>query len=99
VPEGIELNAEVDVLRPKGLWKAWARSCIAILQSMMGYKLIVERPTVTGTRARGTNGPAESAALAVLSVMVDWMMGLIWVVCSIFELRRRDARYNNQRDG
>ena len=47
---------------------------------MMGYKLIVERPTVTGTRARGTNGPTESAPLAVLSVMVDWMMGLIWVV-------------------
>jgi len=47
---------------------------------MMGYKLIVERPTVTGMRARGTNGPTESAALAVLSVMVDWMMGLIWVV-------------------
>ena len=62
------------------MWKAWARSCVAILPSMMGYKLIVERPTVTGTRARGTNGPTESAALAILSVMVDWMMGLIWVV-------------------
>jgi len=47
---------------------------------MMGYKLIVERPTVTGTRVRWTNGLTESAALAVLPVMVDWMMGLIWVV-------------------
>ena len=56
---------------------------------MMGCKLIVERPTVTGTRARGTNGPTEFAALAVLSVMVDWMMGLIWVV--------RDGRLLNFR--
>ena len=47
---------------------------------MMGYKLFVEHLMVTGTRAHGTNGPTESAALAVLSVTVDWMMGLIWVV-------------------
>jgi hypothetical protein len=73
VPKGIELDVEVDEWQQKG-----ACLCVPILLLMMGYKLIVERPTVTDTRARGTNGPTESATLAAVSVMVDLMMGLIW---------------------
>ena len=39
VPEGIELNAEVDVCVKRAvllIWKAWACSCVAIPGSMMG---------------------------------------------------------------
>ena len=60
------------------MWNAWAHSCVAILPSMTGYKLIVEQLTVTGTRAGRTNGLTESAALGVVSVMVNLTMGLIW---------------------
>ena len=57
-----------------------------------------------GTRARGANGPLEEAMRGVASVMMEFAW--IWAdlgssemaVCSIFELRRRDALYDNQRN-
>jgi hypothetical protein len=70
---------------------------------MIGYRLTVERPMFTGTRARGINGPPESGARGEASVMVIFGDGAdlgssVMAVCSIFELRKRDAQHNNQRD-
>ena len=64
------------------------------------YRLIVEWPMVTGTRAHGTKSPLESATLGIASVMiVDNGADLgpsVMAVRSIFELQRRDAQYDNQ---
>jgi hypothetical protein len=73
---GIELNAEVDILRL--MWKAWAHSWVAMLWSMIGYKLTIAWPTLMGTRDRGANGPPELVALGVASVKVSLDDGLIW---------------------
>ncbi len=59
---------------------------------------------LTGTMARGANGPLEEVVRGVASVMMEFAW--IWAdlkssemaVCSIFELRRRDALYDNQRN-
>jgi hypothetical protein len=70
---------------------------------MIGYRLTVERPTFTGTRAWGINGPPESGERGEASVMVIFGDGAdlgssVMAVRSIFELRKRDAQHNNQRD-
>ena len=70
---------------------------------MIGYRLTVERPTFTGTRARGINGPPESGARGAALAMVIGDDGaesgsFVMAVCPIFERRRRGERHNNQRD-